>query len=79
MPKLLNKATPIWQIDQLVNIYTVNEEYSLKIFSVWTIKDNKAYVITYTAETSQYSDYLKLHKKWIRFEIKSQVNARRQN
>jgi len=40
--------------------------------------DNKAYVITYTAETSQYSDYLKTAQKMINsFEIKSQVNARR--
>jgi len=54
-------------------------KYSL-YFQVWTIKDNKAYVITYTAETSQYSDYLKTAQKMINsFEIKSQVNARRQN
>lgn len=60
-------------------IYTVNEgEYTLKYFQVWTIQDNKAYVITYTSETSQYSDYLKTAQKMINsFEIKSQVNARR--
>jgi len=50
--KLSNR--PAYQI-----IYNKKEEgYNLKRLQIWTVKDNKAYVITYTAESDKYSNYL---------------------
>jgi len=40
-------------------IYNLKQgEYNLKIMQIYMIKDNKAYVITYTAEEDKYSDLL---------------------
>jgi serine/threonine-protein kinase len=45
--------------------------YDLKWMVVWTIKNNKAYVITYTAEVGKYSDFLDTANEMISsFEIK---------
>ena len=58
-------------------VYTGKEEgYTLKHLQIWTIKDNKVYIITYTAELNKYSDYLKTVQKMINsFEINSKVDA----
>lgn len=52
-------------------VYTGTEEgYSLKRLQIWTVKDNKAYIITYTAENAKYFEYLKTVQKMINsFEI----------
>lgn len=34
------------------------EQYNLKRKAVWLLKNNKAYILTYTAQESQYDDYL---------------------
>lgn len=40
-------------------VYTgKQEQYSVKRMAVWTLKNNKAYIITYTAEESQYDEFL---------------------
>jgi eukaryotic-like serine/threonine-protein kinase len=47
-------------------IYSGKEEgYNVKRMAVWTLKNNKAYIITYTAEESQYDKYLKTAQKMI--------------
>lgn len=58
---------PAYQI-----VYTKKEGgRSLKRLQVWTVKDNKVYVITYTAESDKYSNYLAIAQKMISsFEIK---------
>lgn len=44
--------------------------YDFKWMQVWFIKDNKAYVITYTSEIDTYADYLETVQEMIRsFEI----------
>ena len=45
-------------------------EYDLKWLQVWTIKDDKAYIISYTAEIDTYSAFLKTAEEMIEsFEI----------
>ncbi|KAB8332565.1 serine/threonine protein kinase [Scytonema tolypothrichoides VB-61278] len=40
-------------------IYTgKQEQFNVKRIAVWTVKDNKAYIVTYTAEESQYDTFL---------------------
>lgn len=40
-------------------IYTgKQEQFNVKRMAVWTVKDNKAYIVTYTAEESQYDTFL---------------------
>lgn len=40
-------------------IYTFEEDkINVKRLQVWTVKDNKAYLITYTADIAKYSEYL---------------------
>ncbi len=40
-------------------IYTgKQEQFNVKRMAVWTVKDNKAYIVTYTAEESQYDAFL---------------------
>jgi serine/threonine-protein kinase len=40
-------------------IYTgKQEQYNVKRMAVWAVKDNKAYIVTYTAEESQYDAFL---------------------
>ena len=60
-------------------IYTGKEEgYTLKHLQIWTIKDNKVYIVTYTAEINKYSEYLRTVEKMINsFEIKSRVDDQR--
>lgn len=60
-------------------VYTGREEgYTLKHLQIWTIKDNKVYIVTYTAEINKYSEYLRTVRKMINsFEIKSRVEAQR--
>lgn len=42
-------------------IYSGKEEgYNIKRMAVWTLKENKVYIITYTAEESQYENFLKI-------------------
>lgn len=57
-------------------VYSGKEEgYTLKHLQIWTIKDNKVYIITYTAEINKYSEYLRTVQKMINsFEIKSTVD-----
>jgi serine/threonine-protein kinase len=52
-------------------VYTgIQGEYELKWMQIWTIKDNKAYIITYTAQIDKYSDFLEPVKQMIdSFEI----------
>ncbi|WP_449420443.1 protein kinase domain-containing protein [Phormidium nigroviride] len=38
---------------------TKEEENNVKKMQVWTVKNNRAYTITYTANKDEYSDYLK--------------------
>lgn len=40
-------------------------QHNLKWMQVWTIKNNKAYIITYTAEIDKYSDFLEIIQKMI--------------
>ncbi len=41
-----------------------------KTMKIWTVKDNKVYMITYTADADRYSDFLKTVQKMIdSFEI----------
>lgn len=47
-------------------IYSGKEEgYNVKRKAVWTVKNKKAYIITYTAEESQYDDFLKIAETMI--------------
>ncbi|MBD2355600.1 serine/threonine protein kinase [Tolypothrix sp. FACHB-123] len=47
-------------------IYSGKEEgYNVKRMAIWTLKNNKAYIITYTAEESQYDQYLQTAQKMI--------------
>ncbi|MGH7998658.1 MAG: PsbP-related protein, partial [Brasilonema sp.] len=40
-------------------IYTgKQEQYNVKMMAVWTVKDSRAYIMTYTAEESQYDAFL---------------------
>lgn len=42
-------------------VYTGSQaQYSIKWMQIWTIKGYKAYLITYTAETNNYSDFLEI-------------------
>ncbi|NMG09004.1 serine/threonine-protein kinase [Brasilonema sp. UFV-L1] len=42
-------------------IYSGKEEgFNIKRMAVWTLKNNKVYIITYTAEESQYEKFLKI-------------------
>ncbi len=58
---------PAYQI-----VYTKKDGGStLKRLQVWTVKNNKAYVITYTADSDKYSKYLENAQEMINsFEIK---------
>jgi eukaryotic-like serine/threonine-protein kinase len=47
-------------------IYTLQEDgVSLQRLQIWTVKDSKAYILTYTAEPNQYSTYLPTAKQMI--------------
>jgi hypothetical protein len=52
-------------------VYTFTlEQINYKKMDIWTIKDNKAYIINYLAETGQYSSYLPTIQKMVdSFEI----------
>lgn len=52
-------------------VYTGRQgQYILKWMQIWTIKNNKAYVITYTAEENTYSNFLGIVQEMINsFEI----------
>jgi len=52
-------------------VYTGKQgQYDLKWMQVWTVQNNKAYVISYTAETSKYSTFLETVQEMIdSFEI----------
>jgi len=42
-------------------VYTGSQaQYSIKWMQIWAIKDDKAYLITYTAETDSFSDFLEI-------------------
>ena len=46
-------SRPAYQV-----IYTLKEDkIDIKRLQVWTVKDNRAYVITYTADIAKYSEY----------------------
>lgn len=57
-------------------IYTIKDDgINIQRLQVWTVKDNKAYIITYAAEINQYNKYLNTAKKMINsFEITSNKN-----
>ena len=38
--------------------YVVKAEFNLKILQVWTIKDYKAYIVTFSADADNYKDYI---------------------
>lgn len=47
-------------------VYTEKQkQYSVKRMAVWTLKDNKAYIVTYAAEESQYDAFLKTAQEMI--------------
>lgn len=47
-------------------VYTGEDDpYTVKRMAVWTLKDNKAYIITYTVEESQYDDFVNTAKVMI--------------
>ena len=52
-------------------VYTGKQgQYSLKWMQVWTIKDNTAYVLSYTAEANKYNDFLDTAQEMVdSFEI----------
>jgi len=53
-------------------VYTTRPaQYDLKFMKIWTVKNNKAYLITYIAEVDKYSDFLGTIETMIdSFEIK---------
>jgi eukaryotic-like serine/threonine-protein kinase len=57
-------------------IYTLKEDKTdVQRLQVWTIKDNKVYIITYAADINQYDKYLNTAQKMINsFDIQSNVN-----
>ncbi|MBW4507455.1 MAG: protein kinase [Scytonematopsis contorta HA4267-MV1] len=57
-------------------IYTIKEDkIDVQRLQVWTIKDNKVYIITYAADINQYNQYLNTAQKMISsFDIKSNIN-----
>ncbi len=47
-------------------VYTgKDEQYIVKRMAVWTLKNNRAYIITYTAEESEYDKFLKIAQEMI--------------
>jgi eukaryotic-like serine/threonine-protein kinase len=52
-------------------VYTGKQgQYNLKWMQIWTVKDNTAYVLSYTAEVNKYSDFLDTAQEMINsFEI----------
>ncbi len=52
-------------------IYTGNQEdYHLKWMQIWTLKENKAFIITYTAEEESYDNFLNIIEEMINsFEV----------
>lgn len=47
-------------------VYSGKEQgYKIKRMAVWTLKNNKAYIVTYTAEESQYDKFLKIAQTMI--------------
>ncbi|MCP6758596.1 MAG: protein kinase [Fischerella sp. CENA71] len=47
-------------------IYSGKEDgYNIKRMAIWTLKDNQVYIITYTAEESEYEQYLEIAQKMI--------------
>ena len=44
---------------------TVQQQQTIKEMQVWTIKDNKAYIIAFAGEAAKYSDYLPTVQKMI--------------
>ncbi|MFH1538463.1 MAG: PsbP-related protein [bacterium] len=52
-------------------VYTGKQgQYNLKFMQVWAIKDNTAYILTYTAEIKKYNNYLNLAQEMMNsFEI----------
>ncbi|WGV28056.1 serine/threonine-protein kinase [Halotia branconii] len=53
-------------------VYTLEEEgINIKRLQVWMVKNNKAYIITYTADVRKYSEYLSIAQTMIKsFEVK---------
>lgn len=43
----------------------VNRNFNLKLWQIWFVKDNKAYLFTYTAEQVEYDNYLDVAKQTI--------------
>jgi serine/threonine-protein kinase len=59
-------------------VYTgKQEQYNVKMMAVWTVKDNKkAYIVTYTAEESQYDTFLEAAQAMINsFEIRESAST----
>lgn len=53
-------ATTLAEIPAQKVVYSGKEEqHNVKRMAVWTLKNNKAYIITYTAEISKYDEFLK--------------------
>ena len=52
-------------------VYTGKQgQYSLKWMQVWTVIDNTAYVLSYTAEANKYNDFLDTAQEMVNsFEI----------
>lgn len=52
-------------------VYTGKDgQYNLEWMQVWTIKDDKAYIVTYTAEQDKYSEFLGTVEEMVQsFEI----------
>ncbi len=57
------------QAHKLVLTYSVNQQ-NLKSLQIWTLKDNKSYVVTYVAEVGEYNTFLETAQEMINsFEI----------
>ncbi|HEY9693409.1 MAG TPA: PsbP-related protein [Oculatellaceae cyanobacterium] len=62
-----SKSTTIAQFPAHLLIYSgLNEPYSLPTnLEVWTLKNNKAYIITYTSTSAKYEEFLGIAKEMI--------------
>ncbi|NMG08211.1 serine/threonine-protein kinase [Brasilonema sp. UFV-L1] len=55
-----SRATKLANLSAHEVVYTgKQEQHHVKMMAVWTVKDSKAYIVTYTAEESQYDAFLK--------------------
>ena len=52
------------QAHKLVLTYSINQQ-NLKSLQIWTLKDNKSYVLTYVAEVGEYDTFLETAQEMI--------------